>query len=433
MPKKNISAKFALPYQSANKDRRKQFHIKQKKARDVLKREERFARKKEEARDPRLREERLRTNVPKTIDLKRTWDEIGDDDDEASILGKAVDLAQLAKRRKIEEEQQMMDESDAGSEVEDEGAVPDKDDAESDIDSMLDSGSESDEEDEEGEDEDEDEKAFKKPYSKGQQRRQASPNPSTTSTNLNLTPESLVSKFPTLFAPLDKDPKILITTSINSTLHDQARLLTELFPNSVYVRRSAHRFGHKFSVKEIAGFAANRNYTALIIMMEDQKKPCGLDFVHLPNGPMFHFSLTNWVEGRKLPGHGNATNHYPELILNNFRTPLGLLTAHLFKTLWPRKPEIQGRQVVTMHNQRDFIFFRRHRYVFRDKRATEKSVVGTDGKPMAGVEDIRAGLQELGPRFTLKLRRVDKGIQRSSGQEWEWKTKTDKVRTKFQL
>jgi ribosome production factor 1 len=59
--------------------------------------------------------------------------------------------------------------------------------------------------------------------------------------------------------------------------------------------------------------------------------------------------------------------------------------------------------------------------------------VGADGKPVKGVEGIKAGLQELGPRFTLKLRRVDKGIQRSSGQEWEWKGKTDRVRTKFQL
>lgn len=88
---------------------------------------------------------------------------------------------------------------------------------------------------------------------------------------------------------------------------------------------------------------------------------------------------------------------------------------------------------MTLHNQRDFIFLRRHRYVFRDKRETEKSIVGADGKPVKGVEGIRAGLQELGPRFTLKLRRVDKGIQRSSGQEWEWKGKTDRVRTKFQL
>ena len=88
---------------------------------------------------------------------------------------------------------------------------------------------------------------------------------------------------------------------------------------------------------------------------------------------------------------------------------------------------------MTLHNQRDYIFVRRHRYVFREKRETEKSVIGPDGKGVKGAEGIRAGLQELGPRFTLKLRRVDKGIQRRSGQEWEWKGGMEKTRTKFQL
>jgi len=167
--------------------------------------------------------------------------------------------------------------------------------------------------------------------------------------------------------------------------------------------------------------------------MEDQKRPAGLDIVHLPSGPMFHFTISNWVDGKRLPGHGNPTNHFPELILNNFRTPLGLLTAHLFRTMFPPQPELAGRQVVTLHNQRDYIFLRRHRYVFREKRPTEKSVVGTDGKVVKGVEDIRAGLQELGPRFTLKLRRIDRGIQKTSGQEWEWKAGMEKVRTRFQM
>ena len=53
-------------------------------------------------------------------------------------------------------------------------------------------------------------------------------------------------------------------------------------------------------------------------------------------------------------------------------------------------PEFQGRQVVTLHNQRDFLFFRRHRYAFRS------------------VEKVQ--LQEIGPRFTLKLRSVKKGL-----------------------
>ena len=92
-----------------------------------------------------------------------------------------------------------------------------------------------------------------------------------------------------------------------------------------------------------------------------------------------------------------------------------------------------GRIFVTLHNQRDYIFLRRHRYAFRDKRPTEKPIQGPDGKPVAGVEDIRAGLQELGPRLTLKLRRVDRGIQHRSGQEWEWKAHDEKVRTRFSL
>ena len=56
----------------------------------------------------------------------------------------------------------------------------------------------------------------------------------------------------------------------------------------------------------------------------------------------------------------------------------------------------EGRQVLTLHNQRDYIFIRRHRYVFRDKRETEKPILGTDGKPIKGVEDVKVGMQEIG-------------------------------------
>jgi hypothetical protein len=39
---------------------------------------------------------------------------------------------------------------------------------------------------------------------------------------------------------------------------------------------------------------------------------------------------------------------------------------------------------------------RRHRYVFREKRETEKQALGADGKPMKGAEDLRVGMQEIG-------------------------------------
>jgi len=405
------SAKATLPFKTENKFRRQDLHVKQKKARDSLRRDERFRRKREEDKDPELKKERLARNVPHTIDRKRVWDEVDGDG-----LDISVDVEQLKKRR-IEEAEAAEQEPLEDEEVQDD-----------DVDSMLDS-----------EEEEESNSDTEEPKSPRQRQRASSNAPSTTSTNLDLTPSSLALKFPTLFSDEPPPvPKILLTTSLNSTLHDEARLLCTLFPNSTYIPRSAHRYGHKFSLREISKFATNRDYTAVVLLKEDYKKPTGLSIVHLPSGPTCHFSIANWVEGKKLPGHGNPTNHYPELILNNFRTPLGLLTARLFLTLFPPQPELQGRQVVTLHNQRDYIFVRRHRYVFREKRETEKSVIGPDGKPVQGVEEIRAGLQELGPRFTMKLRRVDKGIGRAGSEgedavQWQWKAHMEKKRTRFNL
>ena len=407
------------PTKIQNKEKRKSYQLRIKQAKESAKRDERLKRRRTEDKNPALREQRRARNVPVTIDSKRTWDEA--DGTEEGELGLAVDL-QSIKRRKVDEasEEPAHAETPDADEDEDKGEA-EKDD---DLDSML---------DDELEDEDESAQGDKSSKQASQEPvRAPSPAPST-GTNLDLTPESIQAKFPTLFEPLTQEPKVLVTTSINSTLYKEAELITTLFPNSTFIRRTAHFHSHKYSVREIASFAANRKYTTLVILMEDQKRPKGLDVVHLPNGPMFHFSINNWIPGSRLPGHGNPTDHHPELILNGFRTPLGLLTAHLFRTMFPPQPELVGRQVVTLHNQRDYIFVRRHRYIFRDKRTTEKSIQGTDGKPIEGVEDIRTGLQELGPRFTLKLRRIDKGIQRASGQEWEWKAGSEKVRTRFQL
>ncbi|KAL8777382.1 MAG: hypothetical protein Q9213_007883 [Squamulea squamosa] len=413
------SAKSGLPFKTGNREKRQKLHILRKKALDNTRRDERFRRRREEGKDPRLREDRLRKNIPLTLERKRVWDDV--DRDTGDGLGVSVDVERL-KRQKIGEEAQAdgEDGSNQGEEAMDAVALED------DHDSMIDSASDS-----------EQPTTTPPPPSscrKSATERATSPTYSTASTNLDLTLSALAARFPTLFStePPPK-PKTLITTSLNSSLHREARLLTTLFPNSVYIPRSAHRHSHKYSVREIASFASNRSYTAVLVLKEDQKKPTGLTFVHLPKGPTFHFSISNWIEGKRLPGHGNPTEHMPELILNNFRTPLGLLTAHLFRTMFPPQPELQGRQVVTLHNQRDYIFLRRHRYVFREKRQTEKNVTGPDGKEVKGVEGIRAGLQELGPRFTMKLRRIDRGIQKGSGQEWEWKGKMEKQRTKFQL
>lgn len=430
-------------FKPKNKLRRQAAFLSIKKAREADKRDLRHRRKREEQKDPSLREDRHARNVPATIDSKRVWDDapVGDEED---ALGWAVDVERLAKRRKMEQEEA---ENQAEQEDEEEGVlaklkkaeriekVGDSDgEMDDDADSMLDSTDSELDSDDSDLDSDTNSAPSRKGKSKPDPRkRDASPTTST-ATNLELSPEFLKQKFPQLFDP-QPEPKILITTSINSTLHKEADILTSLFPNSTYIRRTANFHAHKYSVREIAQFASAREYTALVVLMqaEHEKKPDGLDVIHLPNGPHFHFSVTNWIEGKKLPRHANDTGHYPELILNNFKTPLGILTAHLFKGLFPAAPELQGRQVLTLHNQRDYIFIRRHRYVFRDKRESEKPIMGNDGKPMQGVEDIKVGMQEIGPRMTLKLRRIDRGIQFKSGQEWQWKGRMEKQRTRFNM
>lgn len=429
-----VTGSVATGFKPKNKLRRQAAYLNIKKSREAEKRDLRHQRKREEEKNPALREERHATHVPVTIDSKRTWDDdpVGDEED---ALGWAVDVERLAKRRKLAQEQ-----AEAGAEAGDEGvlaklkkleregASEDEEEQDDDADSMLDADS------------DLDDSASDSDTSSSQKRptkRAASPSESvatTTATNLELSPEFLKQKFPQLFDP-SPEPKILVTTSINSTLHAEADILTSLFPNSTYIRRTANFHAHKYSVREIAQFAANREYTALVVLMqaEHEKKPDGLDIINLPNGPHFHFSVTNWIEGKKLPRHANDTGHYPELILNNFKTPLGILTAHLFKGLFPAAPELEGRQVLTLHNQRDYIFVRRHRYVFRDKRETEKPITGADGKPIKGVEDVKVGMQEIGPRMTLKLRRIDRGVQYKSGQEWQWKGRMEKKRTRFNM
>ena len=98
-----------------------------------------------------------------------------------------------------------------------------------------------------------------------------------------------------------------------------------------------------------------------------------------------------------------STAHRPEMILSNFQTRMGVQIGRMLGTLFDQRAEFRGRQVVTFRNQRDFVFFRRHRYMFTEK--------GTDCE-----------LQELGPRFTLKLVWMHEGLfdPRHAKYMWKW-------------
>lgn len=165
--------------------------------------------------------------------------------------------------------------------------------------------------------------------------------------------------------------------------------------------------------------AISKKFTHLLLLSEKHKQCDGLLLCHLPNGPTACFRLSSYKSGSKIPGHGRPTSHVPELILNNFNTRLGRRTGRFLGSLFPHLPEFEGRQAVTFHNQRDFIFVRHHRYVYRDEK-----------------DKMRARLQELGPRFTLKLRWLQQGVFDTEFGEYEWmhKRKTmDQNRRKFNI
>ncbi|KAK8049311.1 hypothetical protein PG994_011041 [Apiospora phragmitis] len=298
--------KGSLSKRTGNKIHRRSLYVESKKQSSKDKLERNFRRKKEEANDPELRRRRLEKNKPLTIDRKRVFHTADDDS-----LGANVDLAQLFKRRRLAEVE-VGGPHDADPNAIEDGAQDEEDDDE--VDSMLGS----DDEDQEGDDDEEEEDKDGDKASNDLRRviREDSTAPSI-ATTVDLTPESLVKKFPTLFSDdAPAEPKLLITTTLNSTIHKEAKMLTSFFPNSDYVPRSAHKYAHKYSVREIAKYASNRDYTALLILGEDQKRPKSLDIVHLPSGPTFSFSVSNWMDVKRLPGHGNPQDFHPELLLN---------------------------------------------------------------------------------------------------------------------
>ncbi|XP_055642114.1 probable ribosome production factor 1 [Toxorhynchites rutilus septentrionalis] len=194
------------------------------------------------------------------------------------------------------------------------------------------------------------------------------------------------------------EPKVLITYS--ATPHSRTRKfgteLEKIVPNSVVHARN------KAKLKNVCQSAIREEFTDIVVINENNKKPEGLLVIHLPEGPTAHFKLSNFKSLKDLKKRPtNITTHRPEVILTNFSTRLGLTIGRMLGALFHYEPEFQGRRVATFHNQRDYIFFRHHIYEF-DK----------NGK--------RVKLRELGPRFTLKLRSLQQGLFDSKCGDYEW-------------
>jgi len=211
-------------------------------------------------------------------------------------------------------------------------------------------------------------------------------------------------------------PRLLLSTGKPRPTRTSYGALAELLrmiPHSAYWKRP-----DGCTIKNMAKHAIDKGYTDLLVLKEDGKRLTSLTHIHLPEGPSAVYRLTSFVPSSKIRGHGTPTDVAPEVIVNNFTTALGHRVGRMLASLCPQitTQSARGRQVLTWHNQRDFIFCRLHRYIFKKNGET-------------------AGLQELGPRFTLKLQALHHGIMNPKNPKYEWvlKKEMETSRRKFFL
>ena len=234
-------------------------------------------------------------------------------------------------------------------------------------------------------------------------------------------------------------PKVLVTT--------RPRPSNKLFYFIADLQRlvpALHFYPRKqFSLKEICQFASNRQFTHLVVLSENSKHCNGMTISHLGSqgglvGPTAFFKVSSVVTSQDIPNHGASTRHIPELNLHGFGTRLGHRVGRLLGSMFPHDAEFEGRQVATFHNQRDYIFVRHHRYIFNEKKQKENpKKSGNEPQKTLELKDrVKARLQELGPRFTLKLRWLQEGTFDTQFGEYEWihkRKEMDTTRRRFHL
>lgn len=115
---------------------------------------------------------------------------------------------------------------------------------------------------------------------------------------------------------------------------------------------------------------------------------CERACVH-PPAPHAHTRCTNWPGPTPHPLHSHPPLWLPACLApcrpHVPRAARGRVFSHLHLAALltqsstrppppppPQDPTFRGRRVVTFHNQRDFIFFRHHRYIFEERQKKEK-------------------------------------------------------------
>ncbi|EKE41520.1 hypothetical protein ENUP19_0139G0022 [Entamoeba nuttalli] len=211
-----------------------------------------------------------------------------------------------------------------------------------------------------------------------------------------------------------REPKIIVTSTIaaHSNTKKFAYLLSRIFYNAQYFERK------QSTMHKIINYAKRNDYTDIIVCNDNHKECTDLYIIHMPCGPSFHFKLFNLMKPKDIKGHVTvSTWHVPcECLTTGFQTRLGVMVARQLNALFSQKPNFKGRRVVTFHSQRDFIFFRHHIYQFDEAKDNFDRAKGP----------VKCLIDELGPRFILKLRSIQRGTMNTVNPEYIYFRNIDK-------
>ena len=193
-----------------------------------------------------------------------------------------------------------------------------------------------------------------------------------------------------------KDTSILLTTSRkpSSRLQQFVKELKILIPNSTRMNRG------NYIIHDLVEVATKYGFTDLIILHEHRGNPDGMIVCHLPSGPTAYFALSNVVLRHDLrTSLDTMPEEYPHLIFQNFQTHIGDRVTDILKYLFP-VPKLDSKRVISFINKDDWIIFRHHTH----KKEDYKTIA----------------LEELGPRFVMKLYQISLGTVDMTHAQTEW-------------
>lgn len=203
-----------------------------------------------------------------------------------------------------------------------------------------------------------------------------------------------------------KDPEVLLTTSRDpsSRLGQFVKEVRILFPGARRMNRGA------YIVKDLMQLARSHGMSDVVIVHEHRGQPDGLVVCHLPFGPTAYFGLSNVVLRHDLaekPPTMSEAN--PHLVFHGFTAKIGQRVQTILQALFPPAKQM-GERVITFANSHDTIHFRHHTFT------RPKGPGGDDNRSKAA----KVELTECGPRFSMRLFRIELGAIDMKDVQVEW-------------